>query len=253
MRRDAGVGAGVDSFHEYLLKAYLALGDPSYLDTFAAAYAAATARMQLSPALNGAAWLVDVHMSSGRVLHPYVSALGAFWPGLQALAGQAGEAAAGLAGWAAAWARFGWTPEMFHWRLDHPQRPPPPPHPLPRTAPLPPAPPAPLRPPGRGPFPTACPPQRAPRPRTGRRRRTPAATPPFASRAGWCRRMVSHEMWSRPAFIQMGIRGFRFKNDLGRFFLAAAPERYDKSRQMFYWRQDLNLPHIAHTSKRFTN
>jgi len=31
---DSGVGAGIDSYYEYLLKAYIMLGDETYLDRF---------------------------------------------------------------------------------------------------------------------------------------------------------------------------------------------------------------------------
>ena len=31
---DSGVGAGIDSYYEYLLKAYILLGDEIYLDRF---------------------------------------------------------------------------------------------------------------------------------------------------------------------------------------------------------------------------
>lgn len=117
-RRDSGVGAGVDSFYEYLLKAYLAFGDEAYLTMFSEAYAAAQAQMALSPEVNGVSWPVDVHMTSGRVLHTYVSALSAFWPGLQALVGQTQEAATLHANWMAAWERFKWTPDMFHLYLQ---------------------------------------------------------------------------------------------------------------------------------------
>jgi hypothetical protein len=58
-------------------------------------------------------------MHGGQVLHPYVWSLGAFWPGLQVLAGQVEEGAALHANWTAAWARFGWLPEMFDVGLDH--------------------------------------------------------------------------------------------------------------------------------------
>ncbi len=129
-RADAGVGAGADSFYEYALKAWLAFGDRAHLAMFAEAYGAATAQLQLAPALNGASWLLPVHMTSGRLLHPYVSALAAFWPGLQALAGRVRGAAAGHADWLAAWRRFGGTtPESFHASLSHA-------HPTLRGAPL---------------------------------------------------------------------------------------------------------------------
>lgn len=34
VRRDSGVGAGIDSYYEYLLKAYVLLGDEGYLERF---------------------------------------------------------------------------------------------------------------------------------------------------------------------------------------------------------------------------
>lgn len=34
VRRDSGVGAGIDSYYEYLLKAYILLGDDTYLTRF---------------------------------------------------------------------------------------------------------------------------------------------------------------------------------------------------------------------------
>ncbi|KAL4439416.1 hypothetical protein ABPG77_008745 [Micractinium sp. CCAP 211/92] len=119
VRTDAGVGAGVDSFYEYLLKAYLAFGDESYLDMFKEVYAAAMTSLQLDPNWNGNIWLVDVDMQTGSVLHPYVWSLGAFWPGLQALAGQVEEGAALHANWTSAWHRFGWLPEMFDVSLEN--------------------------------------------------------------------------------------------------------------------------------------
>jgi hypothetical protein len=118
-RTDAGVGAGVDSFYEYLLKAYLAFGDEGYLTMFKEVYAAAMTNLQLDPAFHGTIWLVDVDMNKGTVLHPYVWSLGAFWPGLQALAGQVEEGVALHKNWSAAWTRFGWLPEMFDLGMDN--------------------------------------------------------------------------------------------------------------------------------------
>ena len=34
VRRDSGVGAGIDSYYEYCLKAYILLGDDRYLGRF---------------------------------------------------------------------------------------------------------------------------------------------------------------------------------------------------------------------------
>ena len=64
-------------------------------------------------AVNGFVWLIDAHMEGGQLLHPYVWSLGAFWPGLQVLAGQVEEGRALHANWTSAWRKFGWLPEMF--------------------------------------------------------------------------------------------------------------------------------------------
>lgn len=42
------------------------------------------------PGTFGSAFLMDVHMDSGRLLKPWVSSLGAFWPAMQVLAGKGG-------------------------------------------------------------------------------------------------------------------------------------------------------------------
>jgi Glycosyl hydrolase family 47 len=85
-RRDAGIGAGADSYYEYLLKTYLAFGDESYLHMFAEQYAAAAAAMHLAPEERGLGWMYDVHMHSGGAVNRWLSSLSAFWPGLQARA-----------------------------------------------------------------------------------------------------------------------------------------------------------------------
>ncbi|KAG7670956.1 hypothetical protein KSW81_004384 [Nannochloris sp. 'desiccata'] len=119
LRRDAGVGAGVDSYYEYLLKSYLAFGDTIYLDMFAELYAEAQAHLALSSSINGVEWLVTVHMATGRLMNHYVSSLAAFWPGMQALTGQIHDGLALHSNWTSAWDRFGWLPESFSMNLQH--------------------------------------------------------------------------------------------------------------------------------------
>jgi hypothetical protein len=113
VRRTSGIGAGIDSFYEYLLKSYLAFGDVEYLEMFSTLYAAVQANNALSKDVNGVTWPVDVHMTSGRIMHPYISSLSAFWPGLQALSGQIEEAKQLYESWNVAASVFGWLPEMF--------------------------------------------------------------------------------------------------------------------------------------------
>ena len=53
---DAGIGAGIDSYYEYCLKAYVLFGDTTYLDRFNAHYTGIMNHMSRGPAF------VDVHM-----------------------------------------------------------------------------------------------------------------------------------------------------------------------------------------------
>lgn len=84
IRKDSGIGAGIDSFYEYLLKSWIAFGNERYLEIFSEAYGAAQSQMALSKSVNGVSFLVNVHMTTGRVLNAFISSLSAFWPGLQA-------------------------------------------------------------------------------------------------------------------------------------------------------------------------
>ncbi|KAJ6516008.1 alpha mannosidase-like protein [Mycena sanguinolenta] len=82
----SGIGAGIDSFHEYALKWYimsLSPGDLEFLDAFEDSYAAI---MRWSRAPDGF-WYRPVNMNSGDTAYFTVDSLSAFWPGLQVLAG----------------------------------------------------------------------------------------------------------------------------------------------------------------------
>ncbi|XP_064458121.1 ER degradation-enhancing alpha-mannosidase-like protein 3 isoform X2 [Ornithodoros turicata] len=82
IRRDSGVGAGIDSYYEYCLKAYILLGDDLYLDRFNKHYSAVMKYISQGP------MLVDVHMHRPHTnSRNFMDALLAFWPGLQVLKG----------------------------------------------------------------------------------------------------------------------------------------------------------------------
>ncbi|KFM28922.1 putative alpha-mannosidase I MNS5 [Auxenochlorella protothecoides] len=112
-RHDSGIGAGVDSYYEYLLKAYLMFGNRTHLQWASESYAALLTHSAVGAPLSVSPWLLDVHMSTALLLHTGVWSLSAYWPGFQALAGQLEEAAAQHRQWLAVWNKFGWLPEMF--------------------------------------------------------------------------------------------------------------------------------------------
>lgn len=82
IRRDSGVGAGIDSYYEYLLKSYILLGDERYLSRFNRHYNAIMKYIRQGP------MMLDVHMHRPHTKSKnFMDALLAFWPGLQVLSG----------------------------------------------------------------------------------------------------------------------------------------------------------------------
>ncbi|KAL4219236.1 ER degradation-enhancing alpha-mannosidase-like protein 3 [Mactra antiquata] len=82
IRRESGVGAGIDSYYEYMLKAYILLGDDTYLTRFNKHYDAVKKYISQGPRF------VDVHMHKPMsTSRNFMDALLAFWPGLQVLKG----------------------------------------------------------------------------------------------------------------------------------------------------------------------
>jgi len=83
IRRESGVGAGIDSYYEYCLKAYILLGDESYLERFNRHYAGVMKYVS-----QGQGVLVDVlmHRPHSQAKN-FMDSLLAFWPGLQVLKG----------------------------------------------------------------------------------------------------------------------------------------------------------------------
>uniref|UniRef100_A0AAQ4P0G7 alpha-1,2-Mannosidase n=1 Tax=Gasterosteus aculeatus aculeatus TaxID=481459 RepID=A0AAQ4P0G7_GASAC len=82
VRRESGVGAGIDSYYEYLMKAYILLGDNVFLDRFNIHYSAIMKYISQPPLL------LNVHMHNPTVsVRSWMDSLLAFFPGLQVLRG----------------------------------------------------------------------------------------------------------------------------------------------------------------------
>lgn len=104
-----GIGAGLDSFFEYLLKYHLVSGDMAFLQMFNQSYAAVETH------INHDGFHIEVDMNVGRnaVRTRRISALQAFWPGLQVLAGDVSSAIRSHEKLFALWDKFGAMPELF--------------------------------------------------------------------------------------------------------------------------------------------
>ncbi|OVA13843.1 Glycoside hydrolase [Macleaya cordata] len=107
-QKDAGIGTSIDSFYEYLLKAYLLFGDEEYLFMFQEAYRAVMHYLYNDP------WYVEVNMNSAALVWPLFNSLQAFWPGLQVLAGDIDPAIRTHAAFFSVWRKYGFTPEGFN-------------------------------------------------------------------------------------------------------------------------------------------
>ena len=82
--RESGIGAGIDSYYEYLFKAYILLGEKNhdYLSRFEEHYSSIMSYVQRGVAM------VNVHMHQPyRSSRNHMDALLAFWPGLQVMTG----------------------------------------------------------------------------------------------------------------------------------------------------------------------
>ncbi|KAF9978931.1 ER degradation-enhancing alpha-mannosidase-like protein 1 [Actinomortierella ambigua] len=105
----AGVGAGTDSFYEYLLKSYILFGDTEYLEMYESA--AATIRQQL---LHETGYFYQhVHITEGRLMATWVDSLSAFLPGVQTLAGDLESAIKNHLYFFNIWRKYQAIPERF--------------------------------------------------------------------------------------------------------------------------------------------
>ncbi|KAF9605954.1 hypothetical protein IFM89_021280 [Coptis chinensis] len=107
-QKDAGIGTSIDSFYEYLLKAYILFGEEEYLFMFREAYKAVMHYLYNDP------WYVEVNMNSAAIVWPLFNSLQAFWPGLQVLAGDIDPAIRTHNAFFSVWKKYGFTPEGFN-------------------------------------------------------------------------------------------------------------------------------------------
>ncbi|EYB85912.1 hypothetical protein Y032_0288g1470 [Ancylostoma ceylanicum] len=121
----SGVGAGLDSFYEYFLKAYILFGESRDLHLFNEAYDAILANMRrgriLCNSQDGEPPLfVNVDSRDGSTANTWIDALQASFAGLLVLAGHLEEAICQHAFYYAVWSKYGVLPERFNWYLKRP-------------------------------------------------------------------------------------------------------------------------------------
>ncbi|KAG6386152.1 hypothetical protein SASPL_155043 [Salvia splendens] len=107
----SGIGAGVDSFYEYLVKAHILFGRDEFWRMFQPAYTAVQKYFRHGP------WYHEADMRTGRATYWQLTSLQAFWPGLQVLVGDITAANSSHREFFYVWQKFGVIPERY--LLDH--------------------------------------------------------------------------------------------------------------------------------------
>ncbi|XP_050378934.1 alpha-mannosidase I MNS5 [Argentina anserina] len=107
----SGIGAGVDSFYEYLYKAHILFGKEEFWRMFHSAYIAVQKYFRHGP------WYHEADMRTGKATYWQLTSLQAFWPGLQVLVGDIAAANSSHREFFNVWNMFGVLPERY--LLDH--------------------------------------------------------------------------------------------------------------------------------------
>merc|ERR1719193_2126728 len=105
---EAGIGAGVDSFYEYLIKGSSLLRRPELRTMFN------LGRKAIDTYIRKDDWHFWVAMKNGQVTLPIFQSLEAFWPGMLSLAGDIEPALKSLHNYHQVWKQFGFTPEFYN-------------------------------------------------------------------------------------------------------------------------------------------
>jgi len=105
---EAGIGAGVDSFYEYLIKGSSLLRRPELRTMFN------QGRKAIDTYIRKDDWHFWVAMKNGQVTLPIFQSLEAFWPGMLSLAGDIEPALKSLHNYHQVWKQFGFTPEFYN-------------------------------------------------------------------------------------------------------------------------------------------
>ncbi|EGW33206.1 uncharacterized protein SPAPADRAFT_135794 [Spathaspora passalidarum NRRL Y-27907] len=109
-----GVGASIDSFYEYTVKAAVLFNDDYMWSVFKTSYQALlTHSAQGGGPNDGSMIFSNVNTEDGSVFGDWIDSLGAFWPGLQVLAGQLTDAIKTHAVYLKIWNYFDSIPERW--------------------------------------------------------------------------------------------------------------------------------------------
>jgi len=121
----SGLGAGIDSFYEILLKSFIMYGRKEDRDMFEEAYTSIKqymrrGRSECNKGVGLHPLYVNVAMDSGDTATNWIDSLQAAFPGVQVLHGDLEEAICHHALYYSIWRKYGCLPERYNWKLEAP-------------------------------------------------------------------------------------------------------------------------------------
>ncbi|ESO11230.1 hypothetical protein HELRODRAFT_194877 [Helobdella robusta] len=105
---DSSIGAGVDSYYEYLVKGSMLFGYPDLMKMFLEYKSA------IQKYLRRDDWYLWAQMQKGSITHPLFQSLETFWPGLLSLTGDIESGMKTLHNYHQIMQQYGFTPEMYN-------------------------------------------------------------------------------------------------------------------------------------------
>ena len=121
----SGLGAGIDSFYEILLKSFIMFGEAEDSEMFNSSYDAIQhylrrGRLSCNSGYGLHPLYVNVEMATGKTATHWIDSLQAAFPGVQLLAGDVEEAICHHALYYSMWRKYGCLPERYNWQLEAP-------------------------------------------------------------------------------------------------------------------------------------
>lgn len=121
----AGLGAGVDSFYEILLKSYIMFGESKDIEMFNESYDSIKqymrrGRTECNSGIGLHPLYVNVEMGTGNTATNWIDSLQAAFAGVQVLHGDVEEAICHHALYYSIWRKYGCLPERYNWKVDAP-------------------------------------------------------------------------------------------------------------------------------------
>ncbi|XP_052798328.1 ER degradation-enhancing alpha-mannosidase-like protein 2 [Mya arenaria] len=105
---DAGVGGGIDSYFEYLVKGSVMLSNTELLDQFYEYLESVEQYLKKDD------WYMWAHMTKGTVSLPIFTSLDCYWPGIQAMLGDVDKAMKTMHNFHQVWKQYGFLPEFYN-------------------------------------------------------------------------------------------------------------------------------------------